>query len=127
MNVYLLTKYRRYFVVKIPFFTCALPIQSDKSLEEVGEILSRVLFGGLPFGGKDKFIRDEIPAIYIDQDLIGLRVILYGYGGEDGFILEIYPSSHIDSLQNDEYSEYKLDRYIANILRNVQGIKVDIE
>lgn len=113
--------------MKIPFFTCALSLQSDKSIEEVGEILSKVLFGGLPFGGKDEFIRDEIPAIYINEDIIGLNVVLYGYGGENGFILEAYPSFKLEGLEPGEYDEFKLDRYFTSLLSNVKGIKVDFE
>lgn len=48
-----------------PYFVCALPIYSDKDIYGVANIISNEIFGGLPFGGLEDYIYDEIQAIYI--------------------------------------------------------------
>ncbi|WP_134000212.1 hypothetical protein [Dinghuibacter silviterrae] len=53
------------------------------SLEELGEILSREIFAGLKFGGKEESIHEEIPAIFIEPTILGLQIILDGYNEDD--------------------------------------------
>ncbi|WP_437395120.1 hypothetical protein [Flagellimonas lutimaris] len=64
-----------------PNFLGYISLQSTLSLEELGEILSEKIFAGVKFGGKEKSIHEEIPAIFIEQPIMGLLVILDGYSG----------------------------------------------
>src|ERR1044071_5349173 len=73
------------------YLVCGLSFLSEKNLEEVAEIISTKLIGGIPFVGKDEFIYDEVPAVYTKHDVLGLRVILQGFGGEDGYHLGMHP------------------------------------
>jgi hypothetical protein len=48
---------------KFPFFVCSLPIASNEDIHEVAKIISDKLFGGLPFGGLEDYICEEVPAV----------------------------------------------------------------
>lgn len=48
---------------EIPFLQCIVEIRSDKTLEEVAELVSARLLGGIRFVGRDRFVYDEVPAI----------------------------------------------------------------
>src|SRR5438876_5199785 len=69
--------------------SCGIELWSDKSLEEVAEIVSNRLFGGVRFIGKGEYIRDEVPAIYSERDILGMRVVLTGGPGQGGYYLEM--------------------------------------
>jgi hypothetical protein len=60
-----------------------LVTKSDLDIESLGRLISENLVGGLPFEGLEKYIRDEIPAIYING-ILGCRLILLGFPGEPG-------------------------------------------
>ncbi|PWV56387.1 hypothetical protein [Chitinophaga sp. S165] len=70
-------------------------MRTHLSLEELAEIISKQLFGGIPFGGKDRSIWEEIPAVYIETPVLGSLVIL-GEGNNQGapskcYILDVSP------------------------------------
>jgi len=99
-------------------------LKSNLTLEEVGEILSRKVFGGLPFEGREKHIHEEIPAIYIASPIIGLRIVLDGYSGFDedaGFTVEIMPWIRAKDAPSETVN---LDGYLAQILKiQLEGVK----
>jgi hypothetical protein len=102
------------------FITSAVHIQSEKSLEEVAGILSKELFNGLTFGGKEEYVLEEVPAVYIEGGIMGLAVIL---GGENGyFSLSMYPydypAERISSVDVD------LTEYLSFLLGNTREIRV---
>lgn len=63
-------------------------IQSSLDLEALGQVLSEKIFGGLPFGGKDRGIMDEVPAIFIEPRFLGLQIVLYRTD-PSGFALKV--------------------------------------
>jgi hypothetical protein len=56
---------------------------------EVAAVLSRELFGATSFVGEGTGLRDEVPALALQRDFLGMIVVLHGYGGEDGYSLEM--------------------------------------
>ena len=103
----------------IPFLLGTAAMKSNLSMEEVGEILSNRLFGNLKFEGKEKNIYDEVPAMYIESDIIGLRFILSGYSGmgeNERFVLEINP---IHIFKDIDQKAYRLDSYLTLLLKDV--------
>lgn len=109
------------------FLEASIYIKSDKSLEEVGQVLSKKLFGGLPFGGKENFIRDEIPTIYIEPEIIGLEIILIGDDKDGTYCLEINPSDHPVDYNNEEtdnLSKVNFSNYLKFLLRNVEDLTI---
>jgi hypothetical protein len=69
-------------IVRFADFSAPLP------LREVAKLLSEELFAGVRFTGKDEGIWDEVTAIRLERDFLGLRVVL---GGSEvaGYTLEV--------------------------------------
>jgi len=101
---------------------------SEKTLEEVAAIISARLLGGIRFVGKDEFIFDEVPAVYAESDVLGLEVIVHGFGGEDGYWLDMSPRDvrldrPMDLTLSDE-SRVDITEYIGFALRDLEGIRI---
>ena len=62
-------------------------IQTDLSLEEAAQSISRFMLGGAPFGGKKLRIRDELDAVFVET--FGIRFVLVEQP-EDAIILECH-------------------------------------
>lgn len=103
------------------YLTCGLALESDKSLEEVGHLIAERLVGGIPFGGKERYIYDEVPAIYAQHDVLGLRIILQGFGGEDGYYLEFRP---MDFPSGAQVERVDISDYIAFLLSDIPGVQI---
>lgn len=114
----------------MPYLVCSLVFLSEKSLEEVAAIISAKLIGGIPFVGRDEHIYDEIPAVYAEHDVLGLRLILQGFGGEEGYQLEIKPRRYpLGNEPADLRQESRVDmtEYIAFLFRDVEGFDIQRE
>lgn len=72
----------------IPSIWGSLNFDTSLSLEDLGRLVSDAMFCGLPFGGKDKHIYDEVPAIFIDNQPLGLKIVLSG-DEQYGYRLEV--------------------------------------
>ncbi len=81
---------------------------TDKPLEEVSHIISRGMLGGISFGGRERTIWGDIPAVYSSHTLWGLRVELGGYPGPQGYELRITP----DEAAIPPMSPVELDEFI---------------
>ena len=68
---------------------------SELPIEKVGDILGEQIFGGLKFGGKDRRIYDEVPAIFIENGLLGFSVILQEGVKDNRYYLELIPMHHV--------------------------------
>jgi len=102
----------------IPFFTGHVNMQSDLPIEEVGKEVSKILFGGLEFGGKELEICEEVPAIFIQSAILGLQVILQGTSGFDkinGYYLSITPLDNI--VSDKKRSKFGLENYLYELLK----------
>jgi hypothetical protein len=99
---------------------------SPLTIEQLGDLLSEKLLGGIRFAGRDEHLRDEVPAIRSESEILGLRVLIQGFGGDSGYTLEIYPRSPSDPLfgvQGPE-DEVDLSPHVAGLLRRLPGITV---
>lgn len=103
--------------LKLPWFVGYAAIQSNLSLEEVGQLLTEKVFAGLEFSGKELEIHEEVPAIFIQQPLMGLKVILEGYSGFEKntqFGLSVAPWITFDEFDSDTI---RLDHYLIELLK----------
>ncbi|HEY2495001.1 MAG TPA: hypothetical protein VGI33_19090 [Paenibacillus sp.] len=112
---------------KYPYFSCSLPVISDKNIIDLAIIISSKIAGNIPFEGLEESIYDEVPAIYINSNILGFEVIIKGYGGEKGYFLEV--NSHPSNDEPDDAEEIDIDitRYIASLLEGTTGIKIKYE
>lgn len=70
-------------------FYAYLDIISEYEIEVLGKILSEQLFDSkYQFGGKEEYLRDEVPAIYFKDALLGVTVFLEGYKGLYNFSID---------------------------------------
>lgn len=99
--------------------------ESDLGLEAVAESISRELFGGVPFEGRDTGIRDEVPAIALARAVVGMGAIVSGYGGTCGYGLEVSPWDPFDPIAKVQGPEgdLELSAYFTELLRRVPGVK----
>lgn len=103
---------------QVPFIVGYVSMQSDLSLEALASILSKKLFGGLVFGGRELEIHEEVPAVFIDAPLLGMKIVLDGYSGlneDDYFTLSISPWVTFD--REDKF-DVRLDEYLICLLKD---------
>jgi hypothetical protein len=93
-------------------------IESQLPLEDLADLLSERLCGGIPFGGEDDTVRDEVPAVYTLRDFMGLRFVLYGGDGEFGLDLKGGPSHVFDDLESIDVTSH-----VVRQLNSIEGIK----
>jgi hypothetical protein len=110
--------------IKVPYIVGYASFKSNLPIEEVGEILSDKIFGGLQFGGKELNICEEVPAIFIQSPIMGLQIVLQGYSGLLGnnhFDLSIIPLIELSGI---EFEQVKIDIYLIELLRtSLEGIE----
>jgi len=102
--------------------------ESDEALAEVAARLSESLFGGIPFGGLDEYLRDEVPALRLMRDVLGHRVVLHGFGGRDGYSLDIEGRPSVTHSAGAERVEsVYVSSLVAGLLSRIEGIVVTYE
>lgn len=102
--------------------TCVM--KTTLSLEELAEIISRQLLGGIPFGGKERSIWEEVPAVYINAPIFGMLIVLGEGRKDDGdkncFVLETGPWGDFSRYIYDNNVPYEIapqDDYLYQLLK----------
>lgn len=116
--------------MRTPYCICTLSIESVYDLETTAKLISERLVGGLPFGGKDRNICDEVPAIFLATPILGFKVILLGTGGLDGCDLVIRPDNYPYS-KNEVYPFWGVDKtdlseFIKHAIGDIDGISISV-
>ena len=106
--------------------SCRLRLSSRMSLEEVGRVVSDRVLGGVPFVGREEYIRDEVPAIYSKAEVLGIRLILMGEPDDEGYYLEADSRSLIANLSAEQVKRSLLDisPLVTHLLSGIEGITV---
>ena len=108
----------------IPSIYGSVTLKSDLTLIEMSELISSLFFMGCKFDGLEKKIYDEVPAVMLDGNFIGLNVILSG-GGEYDFSVGIHGNYKPNNLKAERI---QLDEYLYFLfnekLDGYQNIKV---
>ena len=89
--------------------SCRLRLSSQMSLEEIGRAVSGRVLGGIPFVGREEHIRDEVPAIFSQSEVLGIRFILMGEPDDEGYYLEADSRSLIANLSAEQIKESLFD------------------
>lgn len=99
------------------------------SISDVAAALSTHLFGAIPFAGDKTGIRDEVPAVRLCSSILGLDVVLHGYGGEDGFTLEAETSMpwslKLQEKGLDDSREVDISTYLGALVSSLDGFIVE--
>lgn len=97
-------------------------IKTNLSLEELASLVSKGICGGIPFTFGKNSIWEEIPSMYIPDNILGMLIIIGGYGDEDGYTVEINPYGdfsryiYINKLNNYEI-KICLDFHLYHLLK----------
>jgi hypothetical protein len=90
-------------------------IKTKLHLEKLANRVSQVLCGGVSFTYGAHSIWEEIPSMYIDKSIMGMLIIIGGYGGEEGFSVEI-----------SQYGEFSRYVYQSGLRESEIKIKLDL-
>lgn len=105
----------------------SVALQSSFSLEETGKTLSAVLFGDIQFKSRQECICDEVPAICLEHELLGLRVILSGYESDRIYTLELSRQVTSDFRlppAQQQLACADISFYIGRLLEKIEGISI---
>ena len=106
---------------KIPDFLGICTINTNLHLEELSTVVSSKLLGGLPFTYGKHSIWEEVPSMYIEHSILGLLVILGGYGGEAGYNIKISLYGNYKrflSFNKIDKERISLDKYLYFLLKD---------
>lgn len=112
---------------KYPYFICFVPILSEEDIIGVSKIISNKLVGGIPFGGLEDYIYEEVPAVYIKESILGFELVIQGYGGKEGYTLEVRSNLRNSELHDDKEITVDISNYIASLLEGTEKIKIVYE
>jgi hypothetical protein len=91
-------------------------IRTSLSLDQLAAVVSSHMCAGIPFGGKNEYLRDEVPAIYSLEPYLGLRIVLYGSDDDFGLDLEQWEHAPEDTEWVD------MSRYLVTMLNRIDGV-----
>ncbi len=96
-------------------------------LVRLADLLSRLLFGGIRFTGLGEGLWDEVPAVRLEVDFMGLRVELGGAPGQEGgYTLQVEPLDVPAYGDGEEYGSEQvadLSWYLRYLLEKVEGVE----
>lgn len=101
--------------MNIPYLIAHVEILFAGNIDELSFILSRALFNGVSFSGREEWIRDECPAVFI-RDFLGFRVVLTEVVRNERFDVSVHPSSRLRRrMYHGGMRKVDLSSYIARI------------
>jgi hypothetical protein len=108
--------------------TCQVKIKSKLCLEDVAQIVSDCLLGGVGFIGREEHVRDEVPAVYTARCVLGCRFILFGEPDDEGYFLEVWHYETSSALTAEQIRESLVDisADIVALLSEIESIQVSI-
>lgn len=96
-------------------------IRTNMPLDELATILSKQVCGGIEFGGKNRGLRDEIPAVVTLEPFLGLRLVLWGDAGDYGLSLEMWhPQGNADGGADSPIID--LSQLLFDLLVTIEGV-----
>src|SRR4030095_9253622 len=112
----------------LKFIQAFVDFESRLPLGEVAKLLSREIFAGIQFTGLNEGIWDEVPAMRLEQDFLGLRVVVGGGADERGsYTLEIeaadFPWAKIPEAHSQE-AVCDISDYVRELLKGITSINL---
>ena len=106
-----------------PFLKGQVVVRSDEAIEAVADKLSSSLLKGIPFGGKDEGIYEEVPAMY--AEVAGLRFVLSGYAGEH-YVLECFPCPGLPVF-GESVSDVDISDHLYRSIGDIENATIELE
>lgn len=98
----------------IPTLWGKVILESSLELNELATLVGNTLFSGLEFSGLEDEICEEIPAVYLKENILGLKVSLYGSPSLT-YCLSVQGVFHTESIRNERVY---LDGYLFELCKN---------
>ncbi len=100
------------------------------ALSVLASKLSERLFGGIQFEGENEGIWDEVPALRLSRDILGLRVEIGGCPGDQGgYTLQVetvdFPWESVQPGQEAQ-AVADLSGFVAHRLRQIDGVRLKV-
>jgi len=117
-------------VPNVVLLTARVDFVSPQPLHEVGNEIASVCFGGGEFVGENEGIWDEIPAVRLNRDPLGLEIALGGAPGEaGGYTLEVSSRDPLGGpLPEDPASILEaicdFSKYLAALVARIPGVEI---
>jgi hypothetical protein len=109
----------------LPYLAAFVHFVSALSLDDVARLLSTRLFGGIPFVGREEYLRDEVPALRLEREVLGLDVVVHGFGGDEGYTLDVEPHDYPwTGNQATAQNQVDLTAYVRSLLVDVAEISL---
>jgi hypothetical protein len=106
--------------MKYPFLVANF--RSPLDLDAVCALLSARLFANAAFHPSNA--REEVPCRALQGGVLGMRVLIYGYGGADGYQLWIDPIFPPDfPIAILDRDSVRLDEYLFHVLASIDQIE----
>ena len=102
------------------YITGGVGFTSNLEILEIGKVLSKYLFNAVPFTGLERNIYDEVPAVYLAEEVLGFYIVLQGKptNVEDGtYYLEFMQYFDFEIDADAESVHLRLDDYFFQLLK----------
>lgn len=106
--------------MNFPYIFCSVNFIYKGTITEAGEKISEKLFGGIPFGGLEEHICEEVPAVYIKPQILGLEIVIQGYGGQEGYNLGMHLDYEVE--YPEDYTDVDISLLVKERLSNIDGL-----
>jgi hypothetical protein len=100
--------------------------ESKWNLRITGSEISDRLFAGLQFSEEISGLREEVPAVRLEKEVLGLVFVLHGVseGGQFWFTLEANPGSSVFQQLRDQSRSVDIGEWLARLIDAVPGFRV---
>jgi hypothetical protein len=106
----------------MPYPFVQLRIYSEQPIESVAAELSDKLFAGVPFAEKELGLFDEVPAMRLRGNPLGLFIAIHGQDGE--YVLVIKPTPK--ALRKQDIPHVDISDYVAELVRTIGSWRVEL-
>lgn len=104
---------------------CDVQIISNKPLEEIADLISERVLGGIPLGGREDYIFDEVPAVYAKLHVLGMRAVLQGDGTRHPYFFHLHDARPLPKTSPDEIqrSAVNISPLVMELLNGIDGVQ----
>lgn len=103
---------------------------STLPLTELARLISATCFAGIGFVGENEGIWDEVPAVRLERDVLGLEVVLGGRPGKDGaYTLEVMSREPLGGAlpidpEGSKAAICEFSNYLSALIQQIPGVEV---
>jgi hypothetical protein len=107
-------------------FWGSVSFESKSNLQITAGVISDHLLAGVPFGNEQRGLREEVPAVALTKDVLGLTFVLYGEcdGERCVFSLEAMPGKALHKQFHADSKTVDIGKWLAQLIRTIPEFTV---